>query len=107
MFNQRVFLDSVSAKTVESDASNSLKYVPGKARSHHLEMMMSKEELEEEQRSVNATQTSGRYLWGSHREKQTRVLAQFIALGLLDSTSKELEEQTCFRFDWVIYIFTI
>lgn len=29
---------------------DSLKYVPGKARSHHLEMMMSKEELEEEQR---------------------------------------------------------
>ncbi|XP_038128748.1 uncharacterized protein LOC119774981 isoform X1 [Cyprinodon tularosa] len=35
---------------VESDANNSLKYVPGKARSHHLEAMMSKEELEEEQR---------------------------------------------------------
>ncbi|KAG8009187.1 Matrix-remodeling-associated protein 7 [Nibea albiflora] len=30
--------------------NNSLKYVPGKARSHHLEMMMSTEELEEEQR---------------------------------------------------------
>lgn len=29
---------------------DSLKYIPGKARSHHLEMMMSKEELEEEQR---------------------------------------------------------
>ncbi|KAM8730414.1 uncharacterized protein LOC119009481 isoform X1 [Acanthopagrus latus] len=27
-----------------------LKYIPGKARSHHLEMMMSTEELEEEQR---------------------------------------------------------
>ncbi|XP_030255067.1 matrix-remodeling-associated protein 7 isoform X3 [Sparus aurata] len=27
-----------------------LKYLPGKARSHHLEMMMSTEELEEEQR---------------------------------------------------------
>uniref|UniRef100_A0A146WS16 Matrix-remodeling-associated protein 7-like n=1 Tax=Fundulus heteroclitus TaxID=8078 RepID=A0A146WS16_FUNHE len=35
---------------VESDANDSLKYVPGKARSHHLEVMMSKEELEEEQR---------------------------------------------------------
>uniref|UniRef100_A0A1A8I5C7 Matrix-remodelling associated 7 n=1 Tax=Nothobranchius kuhntae TaxID=321403 RepID=A0A1A8I5C7_NOTKU len=39
-----------NAETVESDANNSLKYVPGKMRSHHLEMMMSKEELEEEQR---------------------------------------------------------
>ncbi|XP_013862585.1 matrix-remodeling-associated protein 7 isoform X3 [Austrofundulus limnaeus] len=39
-----------NTKKVESDANNSLKYVPGKARSHHLEMMMSKEELEEEQR---------------------------------------------------------
>lgn len=29
-----------------------MRYVPGKARSHHLEMMLSKEELEEEQRSV-------------------------------------------------------
>ncbi|XP_035467584.2 uncharacterized protein LOC118287004 isoform X2 [Scophthalmus maximus] len=29
---------------------NALKYVPGKSRSHHLQMMMSKEELEEEQR---------------------------------------------------------
>ncbi|XP_022045600.1 matrix-remodeling-associated protein 7-like isoform X1 [Acanthochromis polyacanthus] len=35
---------------VDSNDSNSLKYVPGKARSHHLEMMMSKDELEEEQR---------------------------------------------------------
>lgn len=34
----------------ESNANNTLKYVPGKARSHHLEMMMSKQELEEEQR---------------------------------------------------------
>ncbi|XP_040885586.1 matrix-remodeling-associated protein 7-like isoform X3 [Toxotes jaculatrix] len=34
----------------ETNANNSLKYVPGKARSHHLEMMMSEEELEEEQR---------------------------------------------------------
>uniref|UniRef100_A0A1A8L6I1 Matrix-remodelling associated 7 n=1 Tax=Nothobranchius pienaari TaxID=704102 RepID=A0A1A8L6I1_9TELE len=39
-----------NAETMESDANNSLKYVPGKMRSHHLEMMMSKEELEEEQR---------------------------------------------------------
>lgn len=37
---------------MESNANNSLKYVPGKARSHHLQMMMSKDELEEEQRSV-------------------------------------------------------
>lgn len=37
---------------MESNEDNSLKYVPGKARTHHLEMMMSKEELEEEQRSV-------------------------------------------------------
>ncbi|KAG7222289.1 hypothetical protein INR49_027293, partial [Caranx melampygus] len=36
---------------VESNANNSLKYVPGKARSHHLQMMMSKDELEEEQSS--------------------------------------------------------
>ncbi|XP_069016359.1 matrix-remodeling-associated protein 7 isoform X3 [Embiotoca jacksoni] len=34
----------------ESNIDDSLKYVPGKARSHHMEMMMSKEELEEEQR---------------------------------------------------------
>ncbi|XP_028423554.1 matrix-remodeling-associated protein 7 isoform X4 [Perca flavescens] len=34
----------------ESNANDSLKYVPGKARSHHLQMMMSAEELEEEQR---------------------------------------------------------
>ncbi|KAM9336333.1 matrix-remodeling-associated protein 7 [Symphorus nematophorus] len=39
-----------SKDKVESNDSNSLKYIPGKARSHHLEMMMSKEELEEEQR---------------------------------------------------------
>uniref|UniRef100_A0A8D3BZZ2 Matrix-remodeling-associated protein 7 helical domain-containing protein n=1 Tax=Scophthalmus maximus TaxID=52904 RepID=A0A8D3BZZ2_SCOMX len=31
-------------------SDNALKYVPGKSRSHHLQMMMSKEELEEEQR---------------------------------------------------------
>ncbi|XP_034715387.1 uncharacterized protein LOC117936463 isoform X4 [Etheostoma cragini] len=34
----------------ELNANDSLKYVPGKARSHHLQMMMSAEELEEEQR---------------------------------------------------------
>lgn len=34
---------------------DNLKYLPGKARSHHLEMMMSKDELEEEQRSVEST----------------------------------------------------
>ncbi|XP_047464171.1 uncharacterized protein LOC125021984 isoform X4 [Mugil cephalus] len=35
---------------INENTNNPLKYVPGKARSHHLEMMMSKEELEEEQR---------------------------------------------------------
>ena len=40
---------------MESHENGSLKYIPGKARSHHLEMMMSKEELEEEQRSVKTT----------------------------------------------------
>ncbi|KAM3592299.1 uncharacterized protein V6R79_016347 [Siganus canaliculatus] len=35
---------------VDPNDINSLKYLPGKARSHHLEMMMSTEELEEEQR---------------------------------------------------------
>ncbi|XP_076007592.1 matrix-remodeling-associated protein 7 isoform X1 [Genypterus blacodes] len=35
---------------MESDDFDSLKYVPGKARSHHLQVMMSKQELEEEQR---------------------------------------------------------
>ncbi|XP_034563917.1 matrix-remodeling-associated protein 7-like [Notolabrus celidotus] len=34
----------------ESNENNSLKYVPGKARSSHLQSMMSKDELEEEQR---------------------------------------------------------
>ncbi|KAG7506325.1 hypothetical protein JOB18_003017 [Solea senegalensis] len=34
----------------DADSDNSLRYIPGKARSHHLQMMMSKEELEEEQR---------------------------------------------------------
>ncbi|XP_055360535.1 uncharacterized protein LOC114845821 isoform X2 [Betta splendens] len=34
----------------QSNELHSLKYVPGKARSHHLQMMLSKEELEEEQR---------------------------------------------------------
>lgn len=38
-------------------SDNALKYVPGKSRSHHLQMMMSKEELEEEQRSVKAART--------------------------------------------------
>ncbi|XP_041819147.1 uncharacterized protein LOC121625149 isoform X2 [Chelmon rostratus] len=33
-----------------SDENDSLKYIPGKARSHHLQMMMSTEEMEEEQR---------------------------------------------------------
>lgn len=42
----------VLAEDLESDGPNALRYVPGKARSHHLEMMLSKEELEEEQRSV-------------------------------------------------------
>uniref|UniRef100_UPI0037E81B14 uncharacterized protein mxra7 isoform X1 n=1 Tax=Semicossyphus pulcher TaxID=241346 RepID=UPI0037E81B14 len=35
---------------INDEANDSLKYVPGKARSHHLQMMMSTEELEEEQR---------------------------------------------------------
>ncbi|KAM4524832.1 matrix-remodeling-associated protein 7 isoform 1-T1 [Odontesthes bonariensis] len=39
----------INAEKTDSD-QNSLKYVPGRARSHHLERMMSKEELEEEQR---------------------------------------------------------
>lgn len=42
----------MSADKSEFHTNNSLKYVPGKSRSHHLEMMMSKDELEEEQRSV-------------------------------------------------------
>ncbi|XP_041672254.1 uncharacterized protein LOC121528746 isoform X2 [Cheilinus undulatus] len=33
-----------------SNENDALKYIPGKARSHHLQMMMSTEELEEEQR---------------------------------------------------------
>ncbi|XP_063749162.1 uncharacterized protein LOC134870723 isoform X4 [Eleginops maclovinus] len=37
------------------DKNDSLKYVPGKARSHHLQMMMSSEELEEEQRIQSNT----------------------------------------------------
>uniref|UniRef100_A0A3Q3JGU3 Matrix-remodeling-associated protein 7 helical domain-containing protein n=1 Tax=Monopterus albus TaxID=43700 RepID=A0A3Q3JGU3_MONAL len=41
---------SVLSDEVESSANDSLKYIPGKARSHHLQMMMSKNELEEEQR---------------------------------------------------------
>nr|XP_020444473.1 uncharacterized protein LOC109953358 isoform X2 [Monopterus albus] len=40
---------------VESSANDSLKYIPGKARSHHLQMMMSKNELEEEQRIYSIT----------------------------------------------------
>ncbi|XP_047464169.1 uncharacterized protein LOC125021984 isoform X2 [Mugil cephalus] len=38
---------------INENTNNPLKYVPGKARSHHLEMMMSKEELEEEQRILS------------------------------------------------------
>lgn len=49
---------SVSSDLVESNEDNSLKYVPGKTRSHRLEMMMSKEELEEEQRSVGKKTTN-------------------------------------------------
>ncbi|KAM9831204.1 matrix-remodeling-associated protein 7 [Neosynchiropus ocellatus] len=37
-------------ENVEEDDEQHLKYLPGKSRSHHLEMMLSKEELEEEQR---------------------------------------------------------
>ena len=46
---------SVLSDNEESNANDSLKYVPGKARSHHLQMMMSADELEEEQRSVKTT----------------------------------------------------
>ncbi|XP_029977841.1 matrix-remodeling-associated protein 7 isoform X1 [Sphaeramia orbicularis] len=35
---------------VESKFNNFMKYIPGKSQSHHLQTMMSKEELEEEQR---------------------------------------------------------
>lgn len=49
---------SVLSDDLESDGPNALRYVPGKARSHHLEMMMSKEELEEEQRSVKTANIS-------------------------------------------------
>lgn len=35
---------------VESNSNNCFKYLPGKSRSHHLQRMMSKDELEEEQR---------------------------------------------------------
>lgn len=35
---------------VESKANNFMKHIPGKSQSHHLQTMMSKEELEEEQR---------------------------------------------------------
>lgn len=35
---------------VESNSNHSFRYLPGKSRSHHLQMMMSKDELEEEQR---------------------------------------------------------
>ncbi|XP_061562355.1 matrix-remodeling-associated protein 7-like [Phycodurus eques] len=38
------------AESPEINDKSELKYVPGKSRSHHMEMMMSKEELEEEQR---------------------------------------------------------
>lgn len=38
--------------TAVANEEGALRYLPGKSRSHHLEMMMSKEELEEEQRSV-------------------------------------------------------
>lgn len=35
---------------MESNSNHSFQYLPGKSRSHHLQMMMSKDELEEEQR---------------------------------------------------------
>lgn len=35
---------------VESNSNHNFKYLPGKSRSHHLQMMMSQDELEEEQR---------------------------------------------------------
>lgn len=40
----------VNAGEELSNENDALKYIPGKARSHHLQMMMSTEELEEEQR---------------------------------------------------------
>ncbi|XP_029933337.1 matrix-remodeling-associated protein 7 isoform X2 [Myripristis murdjan] len=40
----------VSNDKVESAANNSLRYIPGKARTSHLETMMSRQELEEERR---------------------------------------------------------
>ncbi|KAM8888777.1 matrix-remodeling-associated protein 7 isoform 3-T3 [Synchiropus picturatus] len=40
----------IIAENEEEDDEQHLKYLPGKSRTHHLEMMLSKEELEEEQR---------------------------------------------------------
>ncbi|XP_020792214.1 matrix-remodeling-associated protein 7 [Boleophthalmus pectinirostris] len=39
-----------SDHTDKVDSNSSFRYLPGKSRSHHLQMMMSKDELEEEQR---------------------------------------------------------
>ncbi|XP_040032583.1 matrix-remodeling-associated protein 7 isoform X2 [Gasterosteus aculeatus] len=44
-----------------NDANESLRYAPGKARSHHLQRMMSKDELEEERRTHSNTDFNG--LW--------------------------------------------
>uniref|UniRef100_A0A673C432 Matrix-remodeling-associated protein 7-like n=1 Tax=Sphaeramia orbicularis TaxID=375764 RepID=A0A673C432_9TELE len=43
-------VSSVLPDKVESKFNNFMKYIPGKSQSHHLQTMMSKEELEEEQR---------------------------------------------------------
>uniref|UniRef100_A0A3B4A937 Uncharacterized protein n=1 Tax=Periophthalmus magnuspinnatus TaxID=409849 RepID=A0A3B4A937_9GOBI len=49
-------VQSVS-KTLDSNSS-SFRYLPGKSRSHHFQMMMSKDELEEEQRNITDDFTS-------------------------------------------------
>lgn len=59
-------LYSLLPDEMESDGS-ALRYVPGKARSHHLEMMLSKEELEEEQRSVKTTNMDATFLFQAHQ----------------------------------------
>lgn len=82
---------SVSAEKVESNANNSLKYVPGKARSHHLEKMMTKEELEEEQRSVKTT------------NMKTSFKAQPIEKGNLLISNKQLLFSKTVHHDTYLY----
>lgn len=50
MSNEGATENPGSNDKVESKANNFMKYIPGKSQSHHLQTMMSKEELEEEQR---------------------------------------------------------